>query len=107
VETSQPLIAQGRHELTVNISEQPIHLDADPHRLAQVLSNLLNNAARYTPDEGHIWLTVKRLDGSVVISVKDTGIGIAPEMQERVFDMFAQINSVDKGTPGLGIGLTG
>jgi CheY-like chemotaxis protein len=90
----------------MDISEQPIHLDADPHRLAQVLSNLLNNAAKYTPDEGHIWLTVKRLVGSVVISVKDTGIGIAPEMQERVFDMFTQINSVDKATSGLGIGLT-
>jgi PAS domain S-box-containing protein len=106
VEASQPLMAQARHQLTVDGPEQPIDLDADPHRLAQVLSNLLNNAAKYTPDEGHIWLTVKRLDGSVVISVKDTGIGIAPEMQERVFDMFAQINSVDKATSGLGIGLT-
>ncbi len=107
VEASHPLIAQARHQLTVDISEQPIHLDADPHRLAQVLSNLLNNAAKYTLDGGHIWLTAERQGVEVVISIKDTGIGISADMQGRIFDMFTQIrNPVDTGTPGLGIGLT-
>ena len=107
VEASQPLIAQARHELTVDISEQPIHLDADPNRLAQVLSNLLNNAAKYTLDGGRIWLTAERQGVEVVISIKDTGIGISAEMQGRIFDMFTQIrNPVDTSTPGLGIGLT-
>ena len=107
VEASQPLIDQARHELTVDISEEPIHLDADPHRLAQVLSNLLNNAAKYTPDGGRIWLTAERQGVEVVISIKDTGIGISADMQERIFDMFTQIgHPVDNGTSGLGIGLT-
>jgi CheY-like chemotaxis protein/anti-sigma regulatory factor (Ser/Thr protein kinase) len=107
VEASQPVIAQARHELTVDISEQPIHLDADPNRLAQVLSNLLNNAAKYTLDGGRIWLTAKRQGVDVVISIKDTGLGISADMQERIFDMFAQIRHPgDNGTPGLGIGLT-
>jgi PAS domain S-box-containing protein len=107
VEASQPLIAQARHELTVDIPEPPIDLDADPHRLAQVVSNLLNNAAKYTPDGGRIWLTTEAQGDEVVISVKDTGIGIATEMQEGIFDMFTQIkHPVNHGTAGLGIGLT-
>ena len=77
VETSRPLIDAGHHELTVALPAGPVDLEADPTRLAQVFSNLLNNAAKYTEPGGHIWLTAERDGGEVVVSVRDTGIGIA------------------------------
>jgi two-component system CheB/CheR fusion protein len=106
VEASQPFIAEAGHELTVDTPEEPIHLDGDPHRLAQVLANLLSNAAKYTPEGGRIWLTAEAQGDEVVISVKDTGIGIAAEMQERIFAMFTQIKHPVNQNAGLGIGLT-
>ena len=79
VETSRPLIEAAGHELTVALPPEPVVVDADPMRLAQVFSNLLNNAAKYTERGGHIWLTAERRGGEVVVSVRDTGIGIAAE----------------------------
>ncbi|MBL9123647.1 MAG: response regulator, partial [Planctomycetaceae bacterium] len=107
IEASSPLIDESGHKLTVDAPKEPIALVADPSRLAQVISNLLNNAAKYTAQGGRIWLTVRREGETVVISVKDTGMGIPPDMQHRVFEMFAQIDGpLERGYTGLGIGLT-
>jgi CheY-like chemotaxis protein/anti-sigma regulatory factor (Ser/Thr protein kinase) len=84
----------------------PIWLDADLTRLAQVISNLLNNAAKYTPAGGHIRLTVRTEEDDIIIAVADNGIGIAPEMQGNVFQLFAQVDSrPDRAHGGLGVGL--
>jgi PAS domain S-box-containing protein len=107
VETVRPIIQQLEHELTVELPKQPIVVEADPTRLAQVISNLLNNAAKYMSRGGHIYLVAKRDETSVTISVKDTGIGIPGEMLDRIFDMFIQVDgSLERAHGGLGIGLT-
>src|SRR5215510_5699243 len=107
VETSRPLIEAHRHRLTVSLPERPARVEADGARLAQVLSNLLNNAAKYTEDGGRIDLIVEQALGEVVIRVRDNGIGIAPERLPSVFDMFEQIGGAsDRSQGGLGIGLT-
>jgi PAS domain S-box-containing protein len=103
VETSRPLIESCGQQFVVSAPSQPIHLDADPTRLAQVISNLLNNAAKYTDRGGRIWLTAERQGSDAVITVRDTGVGISAEMLPRIFEMFAQ---VDRSQGGLGIGLT-
>jgi PAS domain S-box-containing protein len=107
VETSLPQVEAGRHELAVELPPHPVWLHADPVRLSQVLGNLLNNAARYTPEGGRI-VVAARLDGpaAVEIAVRDNGIGIVPELLPDVFDMFAQGGRSPYGGPGgLGIGL--
>jgi signal transduction histidine kinase len=107
VETSRPLIDAGRHQLNLSLPEEPLWVHADEARLAQVLSNLLNNAAKYTPPGGMIWVTVSEDAGQAVVSVRDTGVGIPPEMLSRVFDLFQQVDrSIDRSQGGLGIGLT-
>ena len=107
VESSRPLIQQCGHELTVSLPPQPVHLDADPIRLAQVFLNLLNNAAKYTKRGGHIWLTAEREGSDAVVSVRDNGIGIPGDMLSRIFDMFTQVDrSLERSQGGLGIGLT-
>jgi signal transduction histidine kinase/ActR/RegA family two-component response regulator len=107
VETSKPLIDAAGHQLAITLSAEPMPLIADPVRLAQVLSNLLNNAAKYTPAGGQIWLTARREANEVVISVRDNGLGIPAEMLPRVFDLFAQVELTrQRAQGGLGIGLT-
>ena len=107
VETSRPLIEQMGHELNVTLPKQPIILDADMTRLAQVFLNLLNNAAKYSDRGSHIWLNVERQGSEVVVAVKDSGIGIAVDQLPRIFDMFTQLDrSLEKSQSGLGIGLT-
>lgn len=107
IEASRPFIDEANHELTIAVADDPIYIHADPHRLAQVLTNLLNNAAKYTPVGGNISCSACKADGDVLISVKDNGIGIPSDMLERVFDMFAQINPpAERTSSGLGIGLT-
>jgi signal transduction histidine kinase/ActR/RegA family two-component response regulator len=107
VETSLPLIEAGRHELSVLLPPGPLPLEADPIRLAQVFSNLLNNAAKYTPAGGKITLACTRESGEVVVRVSDTGIGIPPDMLRTVFEMFTQVRGrADHVQAGLGIGLT-
>jgi len=107
VETSRPLIDVRRHALTVSLPDQPLRVQGDPVRLAQVLGNLLNNAAKYTEDEGKIWLTVERANGEAVCRVRDTGLGIPPDMLASVFDLFTQVDqALDRSQGGLGIGLT-
>jgi PAS domain S-box-containing protein len=107
IETSRPLIEQMRHELTLSLPGRRVELDADPTRLAQVFSNLLNNAAKYTDAGGDIRLAA-RIDGDdVVVSVRDNGIGIPADKLVGVFDMFSQVDrSMEKAQGGLGIGLT-
>jgi len=106
VETARPLLEAARHELSVSLPREPVFLDADLTRLAQVFSNLLTNSAKYTPREGHIWLTAERRGDEVVASVRDTGIGIPAEELPRVFDMFSQVDrSIERSTGGLGLGL--
>ena len=107
VETSRPLVEARRHTLTVSLPERPARVEADGARLAQVLSNLLNNAAKYTEDGGRIDLIVEQAQAEVVIRVRDNGIGMAPERLTSVFDMFEQIEgAADRSQGGLGIGLT-
>lgn len=107
VEAAEPLIVAAGHKLTVNLPAQPVLLYADPHRLAQVLSNLLNNAAKYTPDSGVILLTAKVEGENCCVSVRDNGIGIPADKLETIFDMFTQLEQpMDKIYTGLGIGLT-
>ncbi|MCG6156480.1 PAS domain S-box protein [Rubinisphaera margarita] len=107
VEASSPLIDDNLHQLEVILPDEPITIEADPHRLAQVVSNLLNNAAKYTIDGGTIRLSIEKLEEHVLISVADNGIGIPSEMTHQIFEMFAQIDRpMEKGYTGLGIGLT-
>lgn len=107
VETARPQIDERRHHLTVSLPDEPIRLEGDPTRLEQILWNLLNNAAKYSDPGGEINLDVTRDGDDVVLQVRDTGIGIAPEMLPRVFEMFVQIGA-HKGHAqgGLGIGLS-
>lgn len=107
VEASRPLIEKSHHELTITLPAHAVPLDVDPARLAQVLSNLLNNAAKYSDPPGRIWLTAEQRSDNIEIRVKDTGVGIAAEVLPRVFDMFTQGDrSLERAEGGLGIGLT-
>ncbi len=108
IETSRPLITAAQHQLEVHLPEAPIELDADPARLAQVFGNLLNNAAKYTPAQGRISISVeKESEREVAVRVRDSGIGIPPEMLSRVFEMFTQVEeALERTQGGLGIGLT-
>jgi PAS domain S-box-containing protein len=106
VETSASLIDSGGHKLNVEIPSEPLPMDADPTRIAQVVSNLLNNAAKYTPPGGRIALKVRVEGQDAVLSVTDTGIGIAPDVIDKVFEMFAQVPNAGKPQGGLGIGLS-
>jgi signal transduction histidine kinase len=90
VETVFPLLEQRKHELTVLLPPDPIWLNADASRLEQVIVNLLTNAAKYTDEGGHIWLTVNQEGEKCTLRVRDTGVGILPELLPRVFDLFTQ-----------------
>lgn len=120
VETSRPSIDSDAHELTVTLPAEPVWLEADPLRLAQVLGNLLNNAAKYSERGGRICLTAEvcsptsppsqggdSREGEVVIRIKDTGIGIAADMLPRIFEPFTQAERArGRSQGGLGLGLT-
>jgi PAS domain S-box-containing protein len=106
VETARPAIEAAGQELTVSLPPEPVHLDADLTRLAQVLGNLLNNSAKYTERGGHIWLTATREGDEVVVAVRDTGIGIPAYALPTLFDLFSQVDrSIERTAGGLGIGL--
>ena len=106
VEASQPQIDANQHSLMTEITSEPAWLDADPTRLAQVVSNLLNNAAKYTPEGGQITLGARVVDGFVEVDVTDNGIGIPDDMRSKIFELFAQVRSPSKRAhEGLGIGL--
>ncbi len=106
LETSRELIEGSGHQLTISLPEEIIYLDADLTRLAQIFLNLLNNAAKYTPTGGKIRLTAEKESNEIVVRIKDTGIGIAPEMLSNIFEMFSQVEKTSSETrSGLGIGL--
>lgn len=106
VEASRPLIEGGRHRLEVSLPAETITFEADGVRLAQVFANLLNNAAKYTEEGGRIWLTARRRGDWLVVSVRDSGIGIPATMLPMVFEMFTQVDrSLGRAQGGLGIGL--
>jgi PAS domain S-box-containing protein len=107
VEASRPLVDARRHTLTVELPRQPLCVAGDATRLAQVLSNLLNNAAKFTPDGGHVGLTIEAGPGEAVVRVRDDGVGIPAELLPKVFDLFTQGDrSLARSEGGLGIGLT-
>jgi PAS domain S-box-containing protein len=107
IETSRPLIDAGRHDLTTRLAPpRALMVDADFTRLCQIVANLLNNAAKYTPEGGHIQVLAERDGDEAVITVQDSGIGLTRDMLSRVFDLFAQVErSVVRAQGGLGIGL--
>src|SRR6202000_2685374 len=106
IELSRPLIDNEHHTLSLDLVPQPVWLNGDLTRLSQIVSNLLNNAAKYTPQGGKIGLSAK-VDGDwVEIEVSDNGIGISSDMQTKIFDIFTQVSSDTKNAKdGLGIGL--
>ena len=110
IDTSRPLIEAAEHQLSVSIAPDTapdsLMVRADPVRLSQVIANLLNNAAKYTPRKGHIWVTVEPQGSEVRIAVRDDGVGIPADMLPRVFELFTQVDRTQKQSQGgLGIGL--
>jgi CheY-like chemotaxis protein len=107
LETSRPVIEHHGHELAIAVPDEPVVVDGDPIRLAQVVSNLLTNSAKYTRRGGHIRVSVARECSSAVVVVADDGVGIPTHMLESVFGMFTQVDrTLEKATGGLGIGLS-
>ena len=107
VETSRPFLDARSQILTVEMPQETVQIRGDETRLAQVLSNLLNNAAKFTPEGGRIWITLERAGDEALLRVRDTGIGIPAEMLSTIFDLFTQVDrSLDRSQGGLGIGLT-
>lgn len=105
--TSKPHLEEGKHQVVANLPDDSIHVHGDPNRLAQVVSNLLNNAAKFTPPGGKVEITLECEDGEAIVLVKDNGVGIPVEKQDQVFEMFSQVNDpLNRGNTGLGIGLT-
>jgi PAS domain S-box-containing protein len=106
VETSRPLVEAARHDLSVSVSGEPVIVEADPVRLAQVVSNLLNNAAKYTDEGGRIAVCARREGGDAVVAIRDSGAGIPEDMLPRIFEMFTQVDrTLGRAAGGLGIGL--
>src|SRR5262249_32089614 len=106
-ETTRPLIDRLGHRLTVSLPQEPLWLEGDSVRLSEVLTNLLNNAAKFTPEGGHLALTVDSSGDDINIRVSDTGIGIPADTLPHVFDLFTQGDrSLDRSRGGLGVGLS-
>jgi CheY-like chemotaxis protein len=107
LETVRPLVEQRGQRLSVDVTPRPVWLSGDAARLSQIFSNLLNNAAKYTPEGGRIRLSASAEDGEASIAIEDDGTGIEPELLPRVFELFVQgERGLDRGQGGLGIGLT-
>jgi len=106
LETARPLIDQNKHELTVSLPTEPTWLHADALRLEEVIVNLLNNAVKYTPEGGHIWLSLQQEGDRIVLRIRDTGVGIVPDSLPHLFELFTQApRSLDRSQGGLGVGL--
>ena len=106
LEDARGMLQNAGHTLDLELPAEPVIVDADATRLTQVIVNLLNNAAKYTPPGGHIWLRLQRRDHEAVVSVRDTGIGIPKESLAAIFEMFSQLTpALERSQGGLGIGL--
>lgn len=106
VESSSTFIKERGHELTLDIPEEPVYIKADPIRLAQVFSNLLNNSAKYTNPGGSIQFAASIINDGVLFTITDNGIGIEPDMLNNIFDMFTQVDqTLERAQAGLGVGL--
>lgn len=106
IEQVKPLLESRQHHFSLNMCEEPVSIRGDQKRLVQIVTNLLNNAAKYTPVQGHIELQLSVQQGQALISVSDNGIGIAAEEQQHIFELFAQAKrDLDRSEGGLGIGL--
>lgn len=106
IETSRPLINAANHKFTVTVPGDIVRLNVDETRISQVISNLLNNAAKYTPQGGRIELVAEVVHGDVIVRIIDSGIGIPVAMQARIFELFTQVNKADERShSGLGVGL--
>jgi CheY-like chemotaxis protein len=107
IETASPLIERGGHVLAVEVPADGLPVDADVTRLAQVIANLLTNAAKYTPPGGHIWIDARGEDDQAILAVRDDGVGIAPEMLDHIFGLFTQVpQDLARSQGGLGLGLS-
>jgi two-component system CheB/CheR fusion protein len=107
VESSRPYLESRGQKLTVTLPPRSVVIDADPARMEQVLTNLLSNAAKFTDVGGQIWLAAEYQGGAITLRVRDTGVGIAPEMRQHIFDPFAPMeHPMSHPRGGLGLGLT-
>src|SRR5690606_34299570 len=107
VDSVRPLVEVHHQQLTVDLPPEPVQFRADAVRMAQVIGNLLNNASKYTPDGGRIELRAEVQPGTLTVIVRDSGIGIAPEVLPEIFELFTQDQrTIDRSQGGLGIGLT-
>jgi two-component system CheB/CheR fusion protein len=107
VEVSRPFIDQRNQRLSISLPEEPVIIDGDLVRLSQVFSNLLINAAKFSPEFEHITISAHTVPNAVVVSVRDNGMGIAPDIQPFIFDLFTQgFRTLDRAQGGLGIGLS-
>jgi len=107
LETTRGLKEEFGHTLSVSLPSRPVYIHADPVRIEQIIVNLLNNAYKYTEPRGTVWLTVTEQNSEAVIRIKDTGIGISPQMLPKIFELFSQAdNTLSRSYGGMGIGLT-
>jgi PAS domain S-box-containing protein len=107
VEIATPMVDRFQHQLHLDVPARPLYVEGEEQRLVQIFSNLLTNAAKYTPPGGEVWFTVRHTGKEIVIEVRDTGVGISAELLPRVFELFVQgRQDADRSTGGLGLGLT-
>ncbi len=106
IETCRPMLQEAKHDLRVSLPPHPVKVAGDPHRITQMIANLLNNAAKYTPCHGQITITATLDESKVDISVEDTGVGISKKHLPRIFELFAQVKNESSAYAGLGIGLS-
>jgi PAS domain S-box-containing protein len=107
VDAARPSLEERKHTLSLILPNEPLRVEGDATRLSQVALNLINNAAKYTPRGGRVWVTLRRAEGQAILTVRDNGIGMAPDLVPRVFDLFVQgERGLDRSEGGLGIGLT-
>ncbi len=106
VNMSAPAIRARNHTISVSLPESPVHLNADPVRLEQIIANVLNNAAKFTPPNGKIYISVVPQEGAVSIIIRDNGIGIDEEASQYIFEPFRRASDHQRETPGLGLGLS-